>query len=255
MHKKSFNWPLLGWSSAIILLGCLIITSIDDWGLKESWEIFISQIISILVITTALNFLWEQHSKDVFKKEILGTKTFSDQIERAGLIQIPSDQGFHDDIDWEKLFYEVRQLDLFVSYAYSWRQNNRNRLKSFAKREHSTANIILPNYQNDKIVSQLSLWYGKNEDKIKELIKNSARDFNKLFSEYDTDHEIYLTNTTPVYSFYRFDHIGILALYKHREEKSGVPSFIFKQGGSLYDFITQDFNFLKEDSNSYNEGD
>ena len=248
---NSINWSHLGWSLLIIAIGVIVILVIGDSGWGERWQILVTQLFSIIIITTALNIIWEQYSKERFKKEILGAKSFADEIERAGLKKIPSTKGFNEEIDWEKHFNEVRNLDLFVSWGYSWRQNNRLRLKNFAEREDTKANIILPDYEEEQIVAQLAQWFTMDTEDVVKEIKKSAKDFDKLFNDKEVDYQILLANTTPVYSFYRFDHVGILALYKHRNEKVGVTSLIVEEGGSLYDYISKDLKFLKKNSRKF----
>lgn len=59
--------------------------------------------------------------------------------------------------------------------------------------------------------------------------------------------ELWFLPKCPVFSFYRFDHIGILAMYKHQKGRGNVPTFVFEQGGTLYDFMRQEFDAMIKD--------
>jgi hypothetical protein len=47
-----------------------------------------------------------------------------------------------------------------------------------------------------------------------------------------------------VYSWYRFDQTAVVAFYKHGQERSNVPTFVVQQGGTVFDFMTKEFETL-----------
>ena len=48
-----------------------------------------------------------------------------------------------------------------------------------------------------------------------------------------------------MFSCYRFDHLIVLALYRHRN-RGGVPVFVVEEGGTIYKFIVEEFDKLIE---------
>lgn len=54
---------------------------------------------------------------------------------------------------------------------------------------------------------------------------------------------------TPLLSFYRFDNVAIVAVYRHRKGRAEVPTMVVTRGGSLYDFVRDELeSFFAADS-------
>jgi hypothetical protein len=66
--------------------------------------------------------------------------------------------------------------------------------------------------------------------------------------------KIWFLPAAPVFSFYCFDTIAILALLSHRRGLVEVPAFVCEKGGTLYDYIHQEFDFMIELARLVKEG-
>jgi len=49
-----------------------------------------------------------------------------------------------------------------------------------------------------------------------------------------------------MFSFYRFDNLVVLALYRHHKVRGGIPVFIAEKGGTIYDFVQEELDKFVE---------
>jgi len=249
------NRSAIIWSSVIIIITSLLLVIVLQSGFSEPKKIILTQLLTIFVLGAGLNTVWELYSKNRLKKDIIDAKTLSEEIAKSGLTGIKPPVVFQETHNWKELFSDVKDLDLFISYGSTWRGSNRTRLNNLSKMKDSKVNIVLPDFKNKRVVDQLSSWFNTDSNRIEVKIKEAANDFSRIFEDCDCDFQLYLTETTPVYSFYRFDKKIILALYKHDPERRGVPSFLINNTGYLYDFVTNDFEALINNSRIYTYDD
>src|SRR4051812_18277200 len=86
----------------------------------------------LLIVAAGLGVVWELFGKRAFAREVLETARVAAQIETTGLKKIGVQ--WVDDAGWNELFGGVKKLDIFVTYASTWRRSNLARLQSAANR-------------------------------------------------------------------------------------------------------------------------
>jgi len=80
-------------------------------------------------------------------------------------------------------------------------------------------------------------------------VRETAREVQEYFaSEHGGKAElaIWYAPIAPVFSCCKFDKTGVFTLYKHSIQKVEVPTFAVRKGGTLYEFLSNDFKSLVE---------
>ncbi|SHG24917.1 hypothetical protein SAMN05443144_12280 [Fodinibius roseus] len=247
----NLNYRTSFWTLFFISLGGLLLLLANVIEEYKIWPSFLSQLAAIMMVSAVINYILEEYKMESIANRIEDVAILSNDISSSGLVAIPQDQDFSHNVNWNQYFEGVRELDLFVSYANSWRNNHISHFKKLAKRRNSSVSVILPDLEDSDVISELSRRYDYTVEsgKVKEKIATAIKEYQYIFNEKThAKFKIYLTKVTPVYSFYRFDRIGILATYKHKKERGGVPTLVFKEGGTLYDFLEKELKYLKNHS-------
>ncbi len=168
----------------------------------------------------------------------------SQSILDAGLIDIVMQPR---NLNWDTFFSKVREIDVFFTYARTWRHTNNNLLDSFVRQEGNRLRIILPNPGSDVILQELSNRFTKSPEEFHNLIDEATRDYSKLrdlAEKHGAKVELWYASATPMFTLYRFDKTVILALGSYKTSKGDVPHFICEAGGSLHRYATEEFNTL-----------
>src|SRR5436305_112072 len=103
----------------IIILSIIIIFALNGISLS---------MLSVLIISVGLAAVWELAGKRAFAREVLENARIASNIEKAGLTSIGA--SYIDEPEWENLFNGVRELDVFVAYGQTWRNNQLARLRA-----------------------------------------------------------------------------------------------------------------------------
>lgn len=211
---------------------------------NEIWQTVIRDLGGFLLVTVALTVFWEIMGKRAFMDEILAKAQISKEIKYAGLTKISD--SFHHDIDWKLYLKNVNKLDIFFAYAQTWRNTYYQELKSVAARGDARIRVVLPDPGDEQTMIELSRRFGKTRDQLIDLIKEADGYFRKLApsDKKGADINIWYLPAAPTFSFYRVDQMALLALYTHRKDRAPVPTFVCEMGGTLYDYIRQEFEAM-----------
>lgn len=229
-------------------LSLLWITAGREWAYKwRVLQIVLEELGGLLLVSATVTFIWELVAKRIFLDEILAKTQVARDIRLSGLMKIT--QRFLDDIDWRTYIERASEIDIFFAYARTWRGAHEGEIKGALRNNSATIRIVLPD-PNDKIlISELARRFDCMEDDLKSRIEECVVFFENLSKEVQGRGtvDVWFLHECPVFSFYRFDRIGILALYKHEKGRGNVPTFVFEQGGTLYDFMNQEFDAMISD--------
>src|SRR4051794_1461581 len=77
----------------------------------------------------ALAVAWDLLGRRAFAREVLAEAGLGVDVEQAGLRKV-TDQ-YLKEVEWEELFRVATRIDVFVAYGNSWRNMNRQELKTF----------------------------------------------------------------------------------------------------------------------------
>lgn len=247
------------WAALWIIVGLvflLIPFGIDSYcDLTEQSEmanntiiIIIKNISSALATIAFFSGAWEILSKKSFAKEVLELSNVSINYIDSGIVCVYKE---FTDIDWKVLFKDSKNVICFFTYAYSWRSNNRTSL-NMLKEQGTKITIILPNYNNDRIVDTLNqdFKYGKyaqsGQDGASKDVKDLIREAEEFFKNLGATVKLYNGNIKTTY--YLVDDKCIMAPFKHGGKKSSVPAILCKEGGALFDFCYKDIKSIIEES-------
>lgn len=221
-------------------------------GDERSWESYkalqsvIRSLGSLLFVTATINLLWQLWAKRAFLDEVLAKVGIAKEIEFAGILKITD--SFHDAVDWKSLFRTVSKLDIFFAYGRTWRNTHVRELQELAAREGARIRVVLPDPDDEQTIVELARRFAYQPQQLRDLIKEAEEYFRNLHTfrgPKGAQIEIRFLPAAPVFSFYRFDHIAIIALYSHRRGRGpAVPTFVCEDGGTLYDYIRKEFDAM-----------
>jgi hypothetical protein len=212
------------------------------WKGHETWQNLVRELGHFLVVTVVVASLWEIWGRRAFLDEVYARLQISREVERAGIVQVVD--TFHETIDWAAFFESSTSLDVVVSYARTWRATHLEQLRGFVSKG-GRLSVVLPDPSDEKLVEQLAVRFEKKPSDLQGLIKEAVSDFGdlaKLAREQPV--HVAVVSIAPVFSFYRFDRVAILAFYTHDRRKSPVPTIICRSGGTLFDFISREWEAL-----------
>lgn len=235
-----------------IIIGVLLIWGMSGKPWTGKWrtlQVLLEQLGALIFVTATITLFWELMAKRSFLGEILVKTQVSRDVALAGLLKIT--QRFLDDIDLRRYIEKSSKIDIFFAYGRTWCGAHEEHLKTAIKNNNARVRVVLPDPNNKDTVSELTRRFNIEEEKdLKGRIEESATFFKGLKAMAENEGgsvELWFLPECPVFSFYRFDHIGILATYKHQKGRGNVPTFVFEQGGTLYDFMRQEFDAMIKD--------
>jgi len=245
-ERVNLRTLLIALGIAFTGIGFLWISANDNWWKScKVWQTVLQNIGALLVVTVAISLLWELYGKRAFLDEVLAKAQISKELTFAGITKITD--SFHHDLDWKTYFLTVNKLDIFFAYARTWRNTYTEELQKVASREGARIRIVLPDPEDKQVIAELARRFKYTDGEMKKLIREAETFFRNLSNSAGANGaqiDIWFLPAAPYFSFYRFDRVGILALYTHRRERSPVPTFVCEMGGTLYDYIRKEFEAM-----------
>ncbi len=95
--------------------------------------------------------------------------------------------------------------------------------------------------------------FGTDMGDVVSRIEEASKYFASIFDDPDsqTEFELWYTKRCPVFSFYRIDHVAVLATYKHKQERGNIPTLVVEDGGRVFEFLRQEFNYLRDETTGF----
>jgi hypothetical protein len=169
----------------------------------------------------------------------------SEMIRTTGLFDIKSQSR---EVDWDSLFRNVKEIDLFFTYARTWRNTVENLLYSFLKIKGARLRVILPDPYNNVVLKELSNRFAKSEGEFRDLIIDATNHYYDMSCYAKVNNgatlELWHTSVTPMFSLYRFDKTVIISLGSYKSYKGDVPHFLADRRGALYKFAQDELDTL-----------
>lgn len=225
----------------VVVLGTGILywSSIDTlWRVHPVIQRVVEHAGALIFVTGLLHLLWELYGKRVFLDEVL-VKTGVAQAARLTGVREAYD-NFQALSDWTRLFSAVKELDILVSYARTWRNAHLQELRTLVGTPGVRVRLILPDPDDDAAVGTLAERYATTVEEVRNRISEAAREFVGLGAAV----RVWYMKGAPMYSWYRFDDLAVMSFYNHQVDRSPVPAFIVEQGGVLFTFAKSDFEKL-----------
>ncbi|PKW14270.1 hypothetical protein A8926_1875 [Saccharopolyspora spinosa] len=150
--------------------------------------------------------------------------------------------------DWDELFKGVDRFDVFLAYGSTWRQSNLTNLENLARKKGVKIRVFLPDPDDQHTVNTLATRFNYTHEKLINHINEAKEEFSALPASKDGSLEIFFRKGDALFSCYRFGSVAVLTLYSHQKRRTGVPTVVCQQGGSLYDFLVQEFDSIHRQS-------
>lgn len=168
-------------------------------------------------------------------------------VRAAGLRRIGA--NYLNDLEWNRLFADVQELDIFVAYGQTWRNLHARELLQLAQRPTSRIRVFLPDVDDQMTISVLAARFAITPNELTTRITSTYRDYAKMRRENGAAIEIYYRPGDRLFSFYRLDRTAIVGFYSHgRTRFSAVPVLVCTAPGSLYQFITDELQEIEQQS-------
>jgi hypothetical protein len=250
LHRLSNVRLLVGALIALLVgLFLLYIAGRNDWMLgRGGLKSVLDDVGGALIASVALAALWELAGKRAFTKEILDEVRTTMDVTTAGLDSIGT--NYLTDPDWARLFAGVEKLDIFLAYGRTWRNTNDPHLKAMAERRGTRIRLFIPDPADVESIGRLAQRFSMDPTRVKDAVSETEEYFRRLEQHGVGDVEVYYWRGDHTFSCYRLDRTAVLTLYTHSRQRTQVPTLICHEGGTLYEFIRQEFSAIERQSTS-----
>jgi hypothetical protein len=235
-QRTSLQTMLIAVLIGVLGVALIILAANLDWFVaRKSWQTPTRELGGLLFATVTVALLWELYAKRAFLAELMERVKISEDVKDARLLSIT--QEFIGGITWDRFFSQSSSLTIFFSYGNQWLDYVE--LHRLANHHNTEVQLMLPDPNDESVVNELARRFGISKRVVKREIKTTESRFKELFSSNGngTQISIWYLSFAPVFSYYIFDDVVVLSLYKHRKGPVKIPAFVFEKGGELYNFI------------------
>lgn len=204
---------------------------------------------ALLVVTGVLSVFWELRGRRALTGEVLAAAELSSDITSAGLKRIAT---HYLNVEWDGLLNEANHVDLFFTYARTWRNTHATGLRRLVARDGTRLRVVLPDRDNEALMALLAAKFSYTTEELRDLVDGAEQDFANLRRQAaaGASVELHRTDEFPVFSYYRLDRRCFGVLYSQASGRFDVPTFECEQGGSLAAFFRDQFEKLWADGSA-----
>jgi len=250
MYAEIVNYRVLWIAIILCVVGFLFIfigtPNPNASANPNKWYAVLCSLGGSLFAAGILSTLWEVLAKRAFAEEMLHRAGLAKDITAAGILQIV-DSFRSDEMKWSELLQHTKCLDIFVCWAKTWRNHNKEHLQSIVANPEGRIRLVLPDPDHEPTITYLANSFeGYDIDRIKQEINEAIKFFKDLdqIAGKTVGHiEIWCVGRSPQFSWYRLDYQAVFAFYAHRG-KVAVPTVVCNKEGYLYDFANKEFEFF-----------
>lgn len=234
---------------AVVLGVALLVTAtlLEDHAGAPKWVTTpLREMGALLFVTSVLTLAWDIRGKRILADEVLAAAGVAAEVRQAGLLHVTD--SYLDGVEWKKLLSNSREVDLFFSYASTWRNAHATEMRSLVLSQGATLRVILPDPGDRALMADLASRYGYEQAAMVDRVRDAINDFQglKQAAKNGSTVEVRFTTRAPVFSYYRFDKTTVSALYAQVLGRVPVPTFVSERGGRLSEFFDQQFVSLWE---------
>ena len=243
-HERTIlNLKAYSFAVSIFALGvvALFASAHEHRWLSEEWRVVTREVGALLVVTGVLSVFWELFSKRSVIDEVLSRVGIVRNIHDSGLLEITGD--FHREIDWEALFKNARELDIFFACGRTWLGAHGSKVLEVVARG-GQIRVVMPDPDDARIVEELARRFSTQPDELVNRIRHTLSTFEDLGKQGNATIAVWFLPRPPVFSYYRFDDRALLATYHHRNTRWHVPAFTFERDGSLFRYFAEEFDAM-----------
>lgn len=202
---------------------------------------------ALLLASVALGVLWEFWGRASFLDDVMDRVGMAHNLERAGIQNVTNQ--YLRDVAWSGLISSAKHVDLLFAYARTWRNAHRDELIEMVNRRETRTRIVLPDIEDMATIGDLARRYTYEPDELRELIEEAVTFFSEAHDRSSgSDLRIFMHPSPQVYSYYRFDDHGVVAMYRQASGRGQVPVIEFERGGTLYQMLKDDFEDVADEA-------
>ncbi len=164
--------------------------------------------------------------------------------------KIPIDNGII-----KKDFLNSANLYIIMNDAKAFISANLPFFEERIKIKNGNTTFVLQNYEQTDIMNALTLKNGHEgtyyKEKIRDVIEYHIKKFYQL-KENNHSVNLYLNNNYNTLAMILSDNYAIVSIYRLASEKTTVPHFLFRKGGTEYMCIKKDIDKILENTKEVN---
>jgi hypothetical protein len=206
-------------------------------------EALLQELGAVLIVAGALTVMWDVYGRRAFTAEVLEAANVSSDVRTAKLVQLTD--NYHA-VAWDDHLARARQVDLFFAYAGTWRMTHDDALQRLMARHGSRTRVVLPNAANERLIVPLADKFELTPDVLRERIARAESEFSDLRGSLHASStlEIRFSDEFPVFTYYRFDAVAVTVMYAQAKGRTPTPTYVYEQGGMLFEFFDRQFERL-----------
>jgi hypothetical protein len=250
--NASYGFLLL--ATLVIVVGTVLLwIAADPLANHPTWQALVRDLGALTIASTGIALLWEFRGKRIFLDEVLRKTRLAQSVIDAGISEVFQDFRR---VNWDDLFRTTNRLDVCFAYGATWTNAQLPQIERLARNPNARVCLILPDPEEDWLIATLSERFSYPIESVREKIRQTEREFRRIFDGGAAQLEIRYHQRDPVFSFYLFEHHAVLAPYTHRRNRvTDLFTIVCDKGGSIFRFIENDFESLRRDlSRSPNNG-
>jgi hypothetical protein len=253
-YRRLHTWQTIGIGVAALLggLALVYVAGRPDW-FKEQPGIraLVNGLGSTLIVSVAIGGLLNLVGKRALVREIFETARLSTDVEKSGLRRVGLD--YTTEPEWQEYFSNTRQLDVFFAYARTWRNNNLSRLQTLASQKGAELNVYLPDLDDTLTEKVLRTRFDMTTATLRAAVEEARDAYLALRVPSGATISVFKRAGDHVATFYRFDRVAVIALYKHKKARGDVPTLVVAESGSLYGYVQEELDAIREQSVRFEE--
>lgn len=230
---------IAGLIAAVVALVILWLSSLQFWPVTVA--ALLANVGSLLLVSVAIYLVFEFWLRRSWVNELFSEAQTAEQIRAAGL------GGFWTDfsqVDWDSHFTGSSHMDLWVSYARTWSHQHAGDISTLLSRPGTAMRILLPDWQNEEVVGELSRRFGRDRDYVRDSIKETVKFTGSLPKHEGAIMEVRFASSAPVFTMYKFDDSVVAAMFHHRRKLDRVVTFEGRAPGGLFDYMNEEFELM-----------
>jgi hypothetical protein len=175
------------------------------------------------------------------------TAQLTADVRAAGLLRIGA--NYLNDLEWDGLFADAHELDIFAAYGQTWRNLHARQLHHLAERPGTRIRVFLPDTTDPSTMSVLADRFAIAPDELIRRIEATRDDYEKMRQPGGARIEVYYRPGDRIFSFYRFDETAVIGFYSHNPNRlASIPAFVCTAPGGLYQFVSDELRAIEQQS-------
>lgn len=159
----------------------------------------------------------------------------------AGIDSAVIATDFYGAVDWEGLFSQSSSVDLFFTYAYTWRHLFGEAIDDFVGRPGTQLRVVLPDLRSETATAEIAKRAGQEQSTLRQRVSEAIDYF------LQRQVELRLHDAAQTYTAYRFDDVVVVAVYPHRRGPvQDVPTLLIQADSAAGAFFIEDFEAVWE---------